>query len=61
VKLKMILSLVIATGSSIAILVSTMLGLESVVPGVIGAVTGAVVVALAAAPTPPSPPASTQE
>jgi len=52
VKLKMILSLVIAiaAGSSIAILVSTMLGIESIVPGVIGAVTGAVVVTLAASP-----------
>ena len=52
VKLKMILSLVIAiaAGSFVAILVSTMLGIESVIPGVIGAVTGAVVVIFVASP-----------
>ena len=46
VKLKMILSFVIAiaAGSFVAILVSTMLGIDAVAPGVIGAITGAVVV-----------------
>ena len=46
--LKSILSFVIAVaaGSAAAIIISKLLGVEAVVPGVIGAVTGAVVVVL---------------
>ena len=51
-KLK-ILSFVIAVaaGSSVAILVSKMLGIDAVVPGVIGSITGAVVVILTTSPS----------
>ena len=51
-KLK-ILSFVIAVaaGSLVAILVSKMLGIDAVVPGVIGSITGAVVIIFSTSPS----------